>query len=137
MSISQTGKTQSEETKLKRSQKLIGRKHSIETIQKRSKSLMGNTCALGRTVSADTRAKISEKNKGNKNAAGAVRSPEYLKAMSERFKGRVFSDEHRNKLSEAARKDRHNRYHVNRNITNPKCLLCREGNDQCHSTTAT
>jgi hypothetical protein len=34
--------------------------------------------------------------------------------------------EHQSKASKSAN---HNRWHINRNITNPKCLLCREGSN--------
>lgn len=109
--------------------------------------------------------RLSNFNKGNKNALGAFRSEEYKQKLSNIFKGRVFTDEWRKKMSVSAsrrrasdetklklskeRKQRgvrppiltteelvqagrisgHKRYHVARNIINPKCLLCREGNN--------
>lgn len=55
----------------------------------------------GNNRSQETLNKISESKKGNKNFLGHKHSEETLKKMSESQKGRLFSEEHRRKLSEA------------------------------------
>ena len=104
MSLSHLGHKPSEETLLKKSLALKGRKQSAEAVRKRAISLLGNKNGLGRVVSEETRRKISESNKGNKCALGAFRSPEYRQKLSEIFKGRVFTEETRKRMSEAAKR---------------------------------
>ena len=65
--------------------------------------MQGNTSHLGSHHSDETRKILSEVNKGNKNASGK-RTEEQRRRISEGLKGRTLSEEHKKKLSEAARR---------------------------------
>lgn len=78
----------SNETKLKISQAGLGRKQSLETIEKRRIAMSGdNNHNYGRVFSEEHRRKLSESHTGNRN---------------HNF-GKKFSEEHRRKLSESMR----------------------------------
>jgi len=93
---------------------MLNHKPSDETIKKRSQSLMGHTAFNKGKVgwmkhSEETKNKMSQLAMGrtawNKGKKGVqIPSVESRKKMSEAGKGRIFSEEHRNKLSEAAKK---------------------------------
>lgn len=112
--ITNIGKKHSEESKLKRSIALKGRKPSKECTEGRklagykawnkgipmreeSKERLSES-KKGITLSEEHRNKISEKLKGR------VFSEETKRKNSESLKGRIKSDEHKRKLSEAAKK---------------------------------
>lgn len=81
---------------------MMGLKHSDETRDKISKSLIGRVkWNIGRIASDETRQKISDKLKGNSNSKGSTKSQEARKKISEARKGKPLSEEHKKKLSEA------------------------------------
>lgn len=103
-----------------------GRKHTAETREKVSKSLMGNTRTLGHKLSQETKDKI-----GRANAVSMLGNKSGL--------GRVFSQEVRDKISKAQfanmtveqRKRRsvlstHKQWHENRNLVKLDCVVCQE-----------
>ena len=100
MRLAKLGKTASEETKRKRSESLKGRKLSEETIEKM------RLARVGKKPSPETREKMSSAQKGK------VMSESFKEKLSARMLGntygkgktRNFSEEHRRKLSEAAKK---------------------------------
>jgi group I intron endonuclease len=141
-----SGRTLSPETRAEISARQTGRILSPETRAKMSASRMG------RVVSPETREKIGESN-AKRYADPAARTaiservkkqmanPEARALISRVMTGRVFTAEHRSKISECkkvqmgtpearARTSKigsltsHNRWHVARNIINPKCRLC-------------
>jgi len=57
----------------------------------------------GKKLSEETKRKMSEAKIGNTNNRGRVWSDEYKQKMSESMKGKTFSEEHRRKLSEASK----------------------------------
>jgi group I intron endonuclease len=69
------------------------------------------------------RRKISEAKMGNKSRLGTPHTDEARRRISDAHKGVPLSAAHVAALKAAS----HRRHHVNRGITNPKCLLCREG----------
>lgn len=77
-----------------------GVKRSEETIKK----LRGNKNALGAIRSLETKLKISESSKGHKRHLGLKRSEETKRKMSLVRRGMRFSEEHKKKLSEAAKR---------------------------------
>ena len=107
MSISQTGKILSSETRRKMSSYRLGRpcnnkgyKHSEETKRKASDFHKGNKYCLGKNHSEETRLKMSLVRKGK------THSETHKKRMSEALKGRKgvnlgkkFSEEHRRKIA--------------------------------------
>lgn len=76
-----------------------GIKRSEGTIEK----LRGNKNALGATRSLKTKLKMAEAKKGNKNSLGTTRSEETKRKMSLVKKGKRLSEEHKRRLSVAAR----------------------------------
>lgn len=70
-----------------------GTTRSVESNEKRSKTL------TGRTLSEEHRRKIAESRRGSDHTP---RTEEYREKMSKALKGRVFSEEHKRKLREAA-----------------------------------
>lgn len=85
---------------------------SEETRKKRSESLKGhNGYWTGKKLAEETKKKISESHKGiNDWMLGKHHSEATKKKMSESHKGYVFTEEHKRKLSEAAKR----RYATNR-----------------------
>jgi len=92
---------------------MLGFKLSEETKQKMSRYVK----------SEEHRRRISEAKIGNKSRTGMKASDEEIRKRSATLTGRKLSEEHKQSL----RLGSHRRYHVNRNIKNPQCLLCREG----------
>lgn len=79
----------------------LGHKHSEETRRKISESNKGIVKNLGRIVSEETRKKISDAQKGMIHRPIGWKHTEESKAkMSEVCKGRVFTEEHKAKLSD-------------------------------------
>ena len=76
-----------------------GRKRSEETKEK----LRGKRNALGTHPSEETRRKMAVMKIGNKNALGHKQTDEEKKKRSIAMKGRFLTDEHKKRLSEAAR----------------------------------
>lgn len=103
-----------------------GRKHTLETRQKVSKSLLGNTRTLGHTQTEEHKVKIGKANSismlGNKNGAGKIFSEKERKNISE-GQFRNMTKEHRIRRTALAN---HKQWHVNRNIVNPNCVICKE-----------
>jgi len=81
MRNSQLGKKQTEETKLKRSNALKGRKRPIEVIEKIKQSKQN--------ISQESLDKFSKARKGH------IVSPETRKKISDKLKGRKLDEEHR------------------------------------------
>ena len=108
-----------EEQKRKISLGQIGRKMSEKAREKLLERNKGNKFSLGVKMPEKHRIKLIKINRSRKH------SPEELEKMSISHMGKKQSEAHK----EAIRKGRHRHYHVNRNIINPKCLLCREGSN--------
>jgi group I intron endonuclease len=109
ISLSNTGKTQSEESNKKRSETLKGRVFPIETLEKISAALKGRKftpewieknrqAQLGKHLSPETIEKLRAANIGRKH------SPETRLKMSQASKGKPKSEEHRQHIAEANRK---------------------------------
>lgn len=120
-------------------QNCLGRFESEETRKKKSEVNKGNKNALGAIRTPEYCKQKSESQIGRKF------SEETIKRMSEAAKKRKDSEETRLKKSESAKKlglcpprrsheelvksgisSCHKRYHINRNIVNPQCVLCKE-----------
>jgi group I intron endonuclease len=118
----------------------LGVKMSKETRAKMSES------RTGLIMPESHRRKLSERNKGNKYAlgrkmtkenhekllathVGAKRSDEARERMRQAQLGKKQSEETKVKREPSLLRGRHTRWHVNRNIVNLKCLLCREGSN--------
>ena len=93
-----TGVAHNVDTKLKISVSLTGRKASEETRLKMSKSHLGNKSNLGRKLPEEHKNNISNATKGNRNCAGKKQSEETKRKRSASLKGRVISEDHKNKL---------------------------------------
>lgn len=76
-----------------------GRKRSSITKAK----LIGNHNALGAKRSDETRKKLAIAKRGNKYAFGRIQTEQERKKRSIALSGRTFTDEHKKRLSEAAR----------------------------------
>ena len=82
-------------------------------------------------MNEETRQKISQSLKGNKNGLGHACSEEKKCKISEAQKGRKFTEEHKQKLSDAAKK-RHvpcseeKRKKISQNYPNKKQVYCEE-----------
>ena len=100
-----SGRKYSEETKQKMRASAAGRRPSKETIEPARLANVGNTKRLGVKLSDETRAKISLATKGlpKPNLKGKPKSEAHRAAIGAAFKGRVLTEEHRAKLSEASR----------------------------------
>lgn len=79
----------------------LGKKHTNETKEKISKSSKHLKTNLGKTFTKEHREKISKANLGNKSRTGIPHSEETKRKMSLAQKGRILSQEHRDKLSRA------------------------------------
>lgn len=83
------------------------------------------------TLNQETKAKISQAMKGNKNGLGKPCSEEKKRKISDAQKGRTFTEEHKQKLSEAAKK-RHvpcseeKKKTLSKNYPNKKAVYCED-----------
>lgn len=85
----------------------LGKKRSIETREKMSKVAKEKgfgKWAKGKHHSEETKEKIGSKSKGNTHWLGKNHREETKLKMSLSAKGRIFTDEHKRKLSEAQKK---------------------------------
>jgi group I intron endonuclease len=110
------GVKMSKETRSKMSKAREGKKMSEENRLKFISRIKGNKFAAGRKMTENHFQKLMETH------VGAKRSNEAKARMSEAHRGVPLSDSRRASM----RKAQHIRYHVNRNIINPKCSLCQE-----------
>jgi len=105
------GKSPSEETRQKQRAALIGKERSPETVQKMRQSMIGKN--KGKVQSEETKKKISagllvsnqqraESGLPHHNV-GKIRSEEFRKKVRIALQGRVFSQEHRERISESLR----------------------------------
>lgn len=101
-----------EETRAKMSKAREGKKMSEKNRQEFIKRIKGNKFALGRKMTKDNFDKLRAC------SLGVKRSEEARKRMSEAHKGKSWSP-----LQHQAR---HIKFHTNRGIINPQCVLCRE-----------
>ena len=117
------GKHHSDETKKKISEKLKGRVFSNETRKKMSDANKGkNNPNYGKHLSKETKRKISDSKKGKNNPNyGKHHSDDHKKKLSEKLKGRIFSNEHKKRLSEVQNTSGY--YRVSKN----KCESCKQG----------
>jgi group I intron endonuclease len=104
------GIKQSDEAKEKKRLAGLGRRHSEETKQKMSQH----------AKSKEHRQKISIAKMGNKSRTGMKSSKTTRERISSSLLGKPLSESHIQKLKIGG----HNRWHVKRNINNPKCKLC-------------
>ncbi len=116
------GDTKSEEERKKISQSLQGNENAVGAVRTPEYCRQKSESQIGRIFSEATKQKMSEA------ASRRKASPETrakLSASRKRLGVRppVLS---REALSEAGRISGHKRYHVNRNIINPNCSLCKE-----------
>jgi len=65
--------------------------------------MKGNCNFLGHVHSKEARAKIASAKIGNKNTLGRIQTPEERQKRSDIMKGRKFTAEHKQRLSEAAK----------------------------------
>jgi hypothetical protein len=93
----------SKETRERMSVSQTGRRHSIETRAKIATAGLGNTYMVGRHLSEITRAKIATSLKGNMHLFGKFPSAETRAKISKAGMGRCPSAETRVKLSEGQR----------------------------------
>lgn len=77
--------------------------HSEESRKKISKVKKGNTYMKGKTLSEETKSKMSKAKKGNLSKTGMKTSEETKRKISEAQKGKIFSDKHKQKMSEKAK----------------------------------
>lgn len=116
ISKSNKGRKHSEETREKLKKRNLnnkynfGKKHSPETIEKIRASNLGKN--LNKKNSEQTRYKISKSNKGKKHSE---ETKEKLK-ISQWGKDRVFTEEHRKKLSKSQIGEKNHRYNPNKVI---------------------
>jgi len=90
-------KTISEESRQRRREAQLGKKHTPEAIEKIRTASTGRKYPNRKPFSEETRKKFSEARKGVK------RSPEFCEKMSKMWKGRIVSKETREKISKGLR----------------------------------
>ena len=100
----------SPEARLKQKEMMTGREVKEVTRKRLSEALKGNTNFLGKTHTNETKRKIAEAVTGNQNCLGQTRSMETREKMSASQKGRILSEEHKEKLSEAKKGEKNNRF---------------------------
>lgn len=98
-----SGLKHSEESKRKIGEASKDRKHTEETKRKLSEMKIGNSWNSGRKASTETRQKLSKASIGNTNWAGKKHSEETKLKISQSKRGKMFSEEHKQKLSIAAK----------------------------------
>jgi len=72
-----------------------GKTHSAETIQRLSEIGKTRIPIVGRTLSAKARKAIGDKNRGR------AKTPQEIEMIRQKLKGRVFSEDHKQKLRDA------------------------------------
>lgn len=90
---------------------VVGRRHSEET-----KQLMRER-STGKKHSPEVREKLKRAWTDERKKVASAKLQELRPTY-------VYTDESRRKQGEAAKKNNHQRWHVNRDIINPKCVLC-------------
>ena len=102
-----------------------GKKHSPETCAKISAANMGHVgWTKGKKLTPETRRKISVAKKGRPNGLLGKKRPNRSAAMM----GHEVSQETRDKIAASNKNSKHIRWHVNRDIVNPKCEFCKAAN---------
>lgn len=95
----------------------LGIKLTEEHRQKISESnSLEKNFMFGKTHSLDTKQKISKKNKGHSYNKGILKTDEHKKKISEKLKGKIFSEEHKQKLKNVPKI---NCEHCNKNVSPP------------------
>lgn len=93
----------SPESRKKQREMMIGREVSEVTRNRLSEAMRGNTHCLGKVHTVETKQKIALAVTGNQNRLGMSHSEETKEKIAASQRGRTFTEEHRRKLSEAAR----------------------------------